>query len=274
MSTTAIERQPGGRARTARRPVVVVLAVHEARRLVVHPAMLVGWGLLAVWFTVNMLDPGPVLAFDLITTGTTFSPGLFCVLAGHMVTTRDQRAGGGELLGAVPATREQRVLALLVAAWLPALIALVVNVGFRSYAVWQDLYVEPPGTGHVLQGPVTVLGGSLLGIMLGLWLPQRVTPVLTLVALVAGTIALSADADRGELLAPMVSWADWGPYDGPVWYALEPGSPGSHVAYLLGLCGLAAIAAWLRVSSRRTLGMLIGTAFLAVTIWAGWAQLP
>jgi len=254
-------------------PVVLQLAAKEARRLVVHPATLVGWALLAFMFSVGaFVDTGPVVAFDQVTTGPTFYPGLFCVLAAHMVTTRDERAGTGELLGSVPATREQRVLGLLLAAWVPALIALVLNILFHTYFVWQDMFVETPGVAHVLQGPVTVLGGSLLGIMLGLWLPQRVTPVIAMVSLVFASLALGADKN-GMLFAPLVSWADWGPTDGSVWYALEDGNPGGHVVYLLGLCGLAGCAAALRVTDRRAIGLALGVVFLGVAVWGGIAQL-
>jgi hypothetical protein len=266
--TTVALAQPAGW------PVVLVLAGKEASRLVTHPAMLVGWGLLAFMFTVNAVDAEPISAFDMVTTGPTFYPGLFAILAAHMVTTRDQRAGTGELLGSVPATREQRLLALMIAAWIPALTALGLNVLARNYFVWQDVYVEAPGAAHVLQGPVTVLGGCLLGILLGVWLPQRVTPVLTMVTLVAASIALGSDPDGGVYFAPLVSWVAWGPSNGKVWYALEPGNPGAHVVYLLGLCGLAGVAAWLRVTPRRSLTLALGVAFLALAIWGGVNQLP
>ena len=262
-------------AHRAQWPVVPVLAAKEARRLVTHPATLVGWGLLAFMFAVNVADAESISAFDMVTTGPTFYPGLFCVLAAHMVTTRDQRAGGGELVGSVPATRQQRVLALLVAASIPALIALGLNVAIRAYFVWQDVYVEAPGVGHVIQGPVTVLGGALLGIMLGLWLPQRVVPVLAMVVLVAGSVALSSDENgAGTYFGPLVSWVDWGPYEGRAWYALEAGSPGAHVVYLLGMTGLAGCAAWLRVARLRWPALALSAAFLALAIWGGVTQLP
>jgi len=166
------------------------------------------------------------------------------------------------------------VLALLVAAWIPALIALALNVLIRNYFVWQDVYVEAPAMSHVLQSPVTVLGGCYLGIMLGLWLPQRVVPVLAMVVLVAGSIVLSSDESRGAYFSPLVSWVDWGPYGGKRWYALEAGSPSAHVAYLFGLTGLAGCAAWLRVTCQRSLAFALSTAFLALAIWGGVTQLP
>lgn len=256
-------------------PVVVILAVKEARWLVLHPATIVGWGLLAVMFMIGaLLDRSAIVAFDQVTTGPTFYPGLFCVLAGHMVATRDHRAGAAEMLGSVPATREQRVLALTIAAWIPAVIALALNIAIRGYFVWQDVYVEAPGTAHVLQGPVTVLGGALLGITLGLWLPQRVVPVLAMVVLVVGAIVLANDESRGAYFAPLVSWVDWGPYDGKKWYAVEPGNPGAHVIYLAGLSGLAAIGAWMRVGTHRLLAIAIAIAFLAAAVWGGVTQLP
>ena len=253
-------------------PVVLTLARLEARRLVTHPAMLVGWAMLALMLTVGELDPGPVVAWDAITTSTTFYPGLFCILAAHMVTTRDHRAGAADLVGSVPATREQRVLALMLAAWAPTLIALVVTIAAQQYFLWQDTFVEVPGVAHILQGPVTVLGGCLLGIMLGVWLPQRVTPVVAMVTLIAIGVMLSASDSM--LFGPLVSWADWGPGNGDVWYALEPGSPSGHVAYLLGLTGMAAAAAWWLVTTRRWLAFWLGLVCVALAAWGGVAQMP
>src|SRR4030095_7175006 len=96
--------------------------------------------------------------WDAITTSTTFYPGLFCILAAHMVTTRDHRAGAADLVGSVPATREQRVVALMLAAWAPALIALVVTIAAQQYFLWQDTFVEVPGVAHILPGAVPALG--------------------------------------------------------------------------------------------------------------------
>jgi hypothetical protein len=258
---------------TVGRPVVLTLARLEARRLVTHPAMLVGWAMLALMLTVNVFDPGSIRSFDAITTSTTFYPGLFCVLAAHMVTTRDHRAGATDLLGAVPATREQRLLALILAAGAPALIALVVNIVARQYFVWQDTYVEVPGLAHLVQGPVTVLGGSLLGIMLGLWLPQRATPVIAMVTLVSVAVMLDSGSDS-KLFGPLVSWADWGDGQGETWSALEPGSPWAHVGYLLGLSGMAAAAAWWLVTSHRWLAVVLGLGFVVLAVAGGVAQLP
>src|SRR5215204_2694061 len=212
---------------TVHPPVVLTLARLEARRLVTHPAMLVGWAMLALMLAVGELDPGPVVAWDAITTSTTFYPGLFCILAAHMVTTRDRRAGATDLVGSVPATREQRVLALMLAASVPALIALAVNVVARQYFEWQGTYVEVPGLAHLLQGPVTVLGGSLLGVMLGLWLPQRATPVVAMVTLVSVALLLDSGSDS-RMFGPVVSWAEWGTGQGETWSALVPGSPWAH----------------------------------------------
>jgi len=115
----------------------------------------------------------------------------------------------------------------------------------------------------------------VLGIMLGLWLPQRVVPVLAMVALVAANIVLAANEDgAGVYFGALVSWVDWGPYEGRLWFALEAGSPGAHVVYLLGMTGLAGCAAWLRVTPQRWLGFALGAAFLALAIWGGVTQLP
>lgn len=260
-------------AAAVRPPVVPVLARLEARRLVMHPAMIVGWALLTLMLIVNVLDTGPIMNWDAVTTSTTFYPGLFCVLAAHMVTTRDHRAGAADLVGSVPATREQRVLALILAAWAPALIALAVTIVVRQYFVWQDTFVEVPGLAHMLQGPVTVLGGCLLGIMLGLWLPQRATPVLAMVALVTVSLMLEPDP-KSRLFSTLVSWADWGNGLGDIWYALVPGSPWAHVGYLLGLSGMAAAASWWLVTSHRWAAFALGLGFVVLAVSGGVAQLP
>ena len=80
-----------------------------------------------------------------------------------------------------------------------------------------------------------MLGACLLGTMLGVWAPNLLAPVLALVALVGIHARLSAREPRAAL-RPAMFWADWGPYDGSVWFGLHHGSAFGRVLYLLGLC--------------------------------------
>ncbi|GAA3525420.1 hypothetical protein GCM10022234_23080 [Aeromicrobium panaciterrae] len=258
-----------------RRHVASVLAIGEARRLLLHPAMLVGWALLAVVIFIGLISGNPVTTFGTITTGAVANPGVFCILAAHMLVTRDARAGTSDMTDVAPATRRQRGLALLIAAWAPALVALAINLAAHTMFLLTDSYVQAPGPAHIVQAPVAVLGGTLLGIMLGVWAPARVTPIVAMTALISFCLVLDGGSGGRALFSPAQSWADWGPGNGEQWYALIPGHPGAHVAYLLGLCAMAAAATWFRLSARhRAVSVALGTVAIAIAAVGGWAQLP
>jgi hypothetical protein len=254
--------------------VVPQLARAEARRLLLHPVMLVGF---ALWVGVTvesfLHEITVVQAFEMVTASISFFPGVPAVLAAHMVATRDGRAGSVELLTSAPARVEDRVRALLLASFAPAAVALVLNAGLTLALTLAGEFAQQPTPWHVVQGPLTVLGACLLGTMVGVWAPSPVAAVVTMVALVAGHLVV---AERGAaiLLGPAVFWPDWGIYDGSVWVGLTPGSAPWHVGYVAGLCGLAAAGALLRVATRRAPVIALGLASLTVTAVAGVLQLP
>jgi hypothetical protein len=253
--------------------VVPQLARSEAWRLVCHPVMLVGF---ALWVAVTvdsfLHEITVVQAFEMVTASTSFFPGVPAVLAAHMVATRDVRAGTVELLTSAPVRVEARVRALLVASFVPAAIALLLNAALTTTLLLRDQFAQAPSVWHVAQGPLTVLGACMLGTMIGVWAPSPVAPVVSMVALVAGHVVI---AERGSayLFGPAVFWADWGIYDGSVWVGLVPGSVSWHLGYVLGLCGLAAAGALARVAVRRGPVVALGIAALALTGLAGVAQL-
>jgi hypothetical protein len=254
--------------------VVPQLARSEGWRLLCHPVMLVGFGL---WFAVvldtALRDITVVQAFETVTAAISFFPGVPAILAAHMVATRDVRAGTVELLTSAPVRLEARVRALLLASFVPAAVALVLNVALTTALLLRDEFAQPPTVWHVAQGPLTVLGACLLGTMIGVWVPSPVAPVVSMVALVATHVAI-AERGSAQLLGPAIFWADWGIYDGSVWVGLHPGSPSWHVAYVAGLCGLAAVGALLRVAPPRGRLLAFWVAALALTVLAGVAQLP
>lgn len=214
-----------------------------------------------------------VQRFEAVTVQLSFFPGVLCILVGHMVATRERRAGSTELLAAAPARTQDRILGLCLGASGPAAVAVVLNVLFFAWFRATEGFAVDPDAWQVLQGPVTVLGGSLLGIMLAVWLPSRATPVIAMVVMVALNSWLYEEGERAYL-APMVSWADWGPYDGSVWFKLVPGSPFGHVLYLLGLCGLAAAAAVVGVAERKGPAVVAGAAALGLAVAGALVQLP
>jgi hypothetical protein len=223
----------------ATRPVrllVPVLAAHEALRLLLHPVMLAGF---VVFFlvTADMVVSGtsPLEAFEGVGSMLGFYPGVFAILAANLVATRDLRAGSQDLLAPVPARPAERVAALSLAAIAPALVAAVLVVALDAYFLFDNRLAEAPTLWHLAQGPVAVLGGSLLGIM---------------------------------------QWGEWGPYNGDLWVGFLPGSPAGHIVYLAGLCGMAASAAQFRVTRRRPTVVVLGLLSLAVATAGGILQLP
>jgi hypothetical protein len=259
------------------RSVVPVLALRESRRLLLHPFTLLGFAIYVVATVATVIaDEGPRSAFETISLVQSFYPGMMLVLSGAMLATRDLRAGSADVLAPLPGRAEERVKALALAAVGPALVGLVLSVTLHVVYLGLDRYASTPegvpGVWHVLGGPVTLLGATLFGVMLGVWVPSRTAALLGLVALVVYNLVLDS---RGEyqLFGMSVAWARWGLYAGD-WAGVVPGSPALHVVYLLALCGMAASAAWLRVADRRTAPVVTGLVALAVAVAAGIGQLP
>jgi hypothetical protein len=119
---------------------------------------------------------------------------------------------------------------------------------------------------------VTVLGGGLFGVMVGTWAPTRSAALLALVLMVVVNLAVAADGWPHHHFALLVEWSLYVPEGG--WAGLRPGSPGWHVVYLLGLSGLAACAALLRVAPRRTPVLLASVVSMALAVAGGVGQLP
>lgn len=259
------------------RAVVPALALQETRRLMRHPITLLGFAgyLFAVGSTL-VFDQGPRSAFETVNMVLTFYPGVLLILLGSMLATRDLRAGTVELLGPLPGRAEERLTALMLACFAPAVLGLALTVALHLAQVGLGRYAHiaeaTPGVWHLLAGPVTLLGACLFGLMISVWAPGRVTGVLGLVALVVLNVWLDGQGEW-RLLSASLGWAKWGVYADD-WAGIYPGSPSLHVAYLLGLCGMAAAAAWVRVADRRTAPVVLGLLCLAVAVAAGIGQLP
>lgn len=255
------------------RTVAPALALVEARRLLLHPVMAGGFAIWLLAVGQSLVAGNHVVGvFETVSGGLSFWPGVPAIVAAHMVATRDRRAGSLDLLDTLPGRAQERVRALCLASLAPALLGLVLNASLAGWYLARGEFGQTPEVWHVLQSPVTVLGACLLGIMLGVWAPNLLAPVVAMVGLVAFNLYVS-ERDPERLFGPAMFWADWGPYDGSVWVGLHAGSAFGHVLYLLGLCGLAAAAALLRVSRSRGTWAFAWAA-LALTVVGGWVQLP
>jgi hypothetical protein len=255
------------------RAVVPALARMEARRLMQHPLVLLGFG---IWMlnAVRAIaaNGGPRESFESIDSMLSFYPGIFLILAANLVATRDLRGGSREILAPVPARPQERVLALVLASLVPALTGLLLVTALHGYFVLDGRFEVTPSVWHVVQGPVTLLGACLLGIMLAVWSPARGTAVIALVAMVTLNVWL-AGVDDGMLFGPLMTWPMWGVWS-EQWAGLFPGNPSGHVVYLLGLCGMAATAALVRVADRRRPVVVLGLCTVALAVAGGLAQLP
>jgi hypothetical protein len=251
-------------------PVPVVLGLQEGMRILRHPISLVGAALMiTVVLTVGDNDPRD--AFEATSNGPTFFFGVFTYFAASLVASRDRRAHAGELLAAAPSPAAYRVAGLCAGALVPALVCALFVVAVHAMNQARGLYDVVPGFFHLAQGPLTVLGAALLGIMVG-----RLTsiPGAALLAMVAmfGWNVWTSNTGEIQLLGTYMSWGVYAPHPG--WVGMQPGSPGWHDAYLLGLCAMAATGAFLREAARPRRVLALGALLTALTAVPAYLQLP
>lgn len=243
-------------------PPVLVLAAQEGRRMALHPVVLVG---LLLWAGTTALGVnGPRDAFEMVTSAVTWFFGVPVLFAANLTASRDRRAGSTEMLAPAAVPHQVRVQALCLAALVPAAASLAVVL--VAHAVQQSLgrYLAVPDAWHLLTGPVSVLGGALLGVMVARWLPVPGAAALVVVGLVAWNVATSNGPAHYQPLGTYVTWALWSD-SGAGWAGFMPGSPAWHVGYLLGLSAMAATGALLPGARSRPAVLAVGAALTAVT---------
>lgn len=252
-------------------PVPLVLGVQEGWRIVRHPIAMIG-GLIATVLVVVVGDNGPRDAFEVALIGPNFYYGVFVFFSAHLVASRDRRAHTGELLAATAVPATGRVAGLCVGALLPAVLCGLFVFGVHLTNSARGLYVEAPSTWHLLQAPITVLGGALLGIMVARLSSVPGTALVVMVAMIAYDVWLSNTGQQAELFGTFRTWAVWG--DGREWHGLYPGSPFWHDVYLLCLCAMAATGAFLREARSTWRVLWVGAGFTAAAVAASLLQLP
>lgn len=255
-----------------RLPVALVLAGHEGVRIVRHPLAVAA--LLAVVATLVAASRDSAYdAFVTVTTATTWFYGVAVFFVAHLLATRDRRAGLAELVGTTPAPAATRVAALCGAAFVPTALSVAVVAVADAVLTSLDSYAfqADPSFWHLATGPLTVLGGALLGTAVGRWTAVPGAGVVVMVALVLANAWLNGRPEALHLLGPYVSWPVWTDGD---WAGLYTGSPGWHVGYLVALCALAGAGCFLREDVARWRVLGAGGAAAALAVVAGVAQLP
>ena len=199
--------------------------------------------------------------------------GIFAFFAANLVASRERRAHSDELLAPVPTSDQRRTVAMLAATVAPAAVIAVLVTGAHVLQLAAHRYQVAPGVWHIGQAPVCVLGAGLLGVAVARWLPVRGASFVVMVALIVWNVWASNQTTDYHPLGLYVDWPVWGLGSG--WAGLYPGSPAWHVAYLLALCGLAAVAAMIPGAGRhRRVYVGIGLVLAVLVGVCGTAQLP
>lgn len=273
LAATGANTRDGSRGSSARgRPLVIEIALFEARRLVLHPLVLLGTGLYLL-LLVTTRDDGSRTVFDTLTTGPTFFTGVFTYFAANLVASRTRRHRCAEHHASLPSAPTHRTAGVCLATLAPAaVILLIALLALGWHAGIVHSFVVRPSVAELAAGPLTVIGGGLLGVMIARWLPFPFASLVVMVGIVAVTVWLSSRPYTLQMLAPYVSFAVWG--DDQNWAGRYPGSAEWHAVYLAALCAMAATGALLPEARRKAVVLGVGALFTAAAVGAGIVQLP
>jgi hypothetical protein len=249
----------------ARRGVVPSLARVEARRLLLHPLVLIGLVMSAL-LTSQVTDEDSLAYLVLMGAGV-LPLAIGVLLAANAAALRGRRDDTDELYGTLPAQASARTAALLVAVGVVALASVaVVLLQATVLGAWSGLdvtyqgQVETPSVVQLMQGPLLVALFGALGVALARLVPTLAAGTLVAVLVLLASIPLvgwGPDASWRWLFPP-VNAADvpggalgW-PCDraDPSWcpatVAFETGTLVWHALYLVALTALASGVALLR----------------------------
>jgi hypothetical protein len=179
------------------------------------------------------------------------------IMAG-MVRRSDQAAAAA---GAVGVSQRTRTLALACAVVVPATVGLLwfacSSIGYYLHPPSPNI-VPFPGTSdfdvlttNIHEGVMPCIGGPVLGLVIGRWLPNRAAAPLISVLIVPITMVMQPlPADFAPRWHMVWIWthmiAPYGVPGDPNRFAASPGSPQFYVLYLAGLCVLGVLFALYR----------------------------
>jgi hypothetical protein len=283
MTTMELTATP---SRVARAETLRQLAAVEVRRYARHPLFLLG-----VLVTVVCSFAKPDSKSSVYLDGIV--PAAALGVLGIVTMARLTRSSHAlsRSAGATPIRERTQTAALAIAALLPFAVgicwfgwALVVA---HNHPVPANGFPFGPVSGNWKaallfgDGAVPALGGPLLGLAIGRWLPQRGSAPVAAVLLVAAVIVMQGLFEPLRRVRVVMPWTTWG---GPIGIKGDSnrmlvlsGSPQWWIVYLFALCGIAVVAAlWHDHESRtarlRNVGaaLLVGAAVLcALAMFTG-----
>ena len=261
MSAAVLTAGTPATSRPAAFGVVRSLALVEVRRLLHQPVFLIGALLFIVVTVTTPFTSYADADYDLALRGAqtnldwpvtpAFFLGLGGLIAMNRVTNGALRAG--DVVEAVPATKLQRSLALCLVCLVPAVLALLGAA--YVFTFWLlDPPVQSVGWGEfttpqllslMFQGFLAALGGPLLGVAVARWWRWPTAGAITAVGLVLWSVLGSVFRDTSWWAALVHQSAPFAlasyNTENATW--TQGGSHHWRVAYLAGLCVLAALAA-------------------------------
>lgn len=248
--------------------VVMTVARSEMSRLVRHPLVVLSLGLAAglLWWGFRL--DAPVLDRDSVRlVGYLLPVGAATMIAAHGMAARSRRGRVAELLETLPTAPARRILGEVLAVLGPVTLTTVfVGVGMVFLATG-----DPVGEWRWLElagAPLMVLLAGALGVALAQWLPNQVTPYLTVVAL-AYLQAWTHPHTAWEIAEHVGALSPFQQMNLELPYAWQGRSAAAHVGWLVAVTVVLLAVAVVRWSRSRwvsaTLVVGVGAAILSGT---------
>ena len=249
-------------------PAARALGWVEGRRLVTHPAFVFGMVItpLMLWAARSSeaerelwhVQFGMVLALAPL--------GWMAIVAADLSTLRARRHGTAELLDSLPATPASRTAGHLLSSLATVPVTLAFLLGWLALEVWVFDSIGAASAVELLIAVPLVVGGAVVGVAVGRWLPMAVFGFGAVAAVIAlqGVFTTSDHRPFQHLAFLPEPTAVGDPL-------LQFRRPAWHIGYLVGLTVLLAAVALARhgLSRAAVTGLVTGALVVAGT---GWAQ--
>lgn len=225
----------------------------ETKRMLLHPAFLIGMGFPVLLARGLIGGRGTVPSLSMVTLGLLLGLLIGTVLTANIAALRPSRDHVQELFGALPAAPETRTAGVFVGLLLGPVAISVVLTGLGWMAFRTDASIGPSlDLFLAVQIPLTIAAVGAIGIALGRWVPS----------LLGGPVIIAAHIFTGVGWAvPWVQNTDSGIHRG--W----------HMVYLAAALTTWVVAAFAR--DRRTVWRFaIGGGAFALGVWGAFHQIP